>query len=102
MFGEHFVGWKITDRYKITLILIGLLLISSDFLLNIVTIAGNKLAQRNQTERRVFLIMVYFYVCVFLQLASVWKYKRKLREQKPCPNLTALHREHFSNRYNLY
>ncbi|KAL2317765.1 hypothetical protein Fmac_031641 [Flemingia macrophylla] len=28
-------------------------------------------------------------------LASVWKYKRKLREQKPCPNLTALHREHF-------
>ncbi|KAG4963545.1 hypothetical protein GYH30_040258 [Glycine max] len=29
------------------------------------------------------------------ELASVWKYKRKLREQKPCPNLTALHREHF-------
>ncbi|KOM48486.1 hypothetical protein LR48_Vigan07g219000 [Vigna angularis] len=30
-----------------------------------------------------------------IELASVWKYKRKLREQKPCPNLTALHREHF-------
>jgi len=31
MFEEHFVGWKIADRYKITLILIGLFLVSSDF-----------------------------------------------------------------------
>ncbi|KAK7275686.1 hypothetical protein RIF29_16807 [Crotalaria pallida] len=30
-----------------------------------------------------------------IQLSSVWKYKRKLREQKPCPNLTTLHQEHF-------
>ncbi|CAL0315509.1 unnamed protein product [Lupinus luteus] len=30
-----------------------------------------------------------------IELSSVWKYKRKLIEQKPCPNLTALHQEHF-------
>ncbi|KAJ7965612.1 O-fucosyltransferase family protein [Quillaja saponaria] len=29
-----------------------------------------------------------------IELSSVWKYKRKLREQKPCPNLTAV--QHLS------
>ncbi|KAI4307310.1 hypothetical protein L6164_030514 [Bauhinia variegata] len=30
-----------------------------------------------------------------IELSSVWKYKRKLREQKPCPNVTALQHANF-------
>ncbi|KAI4337777.1 hypothetical protein L6164_016152 [Bauhinia variegata] len=30
-----------------------------------------------------------------IELSSVWKYKRKLREQKPCPNITAMQHAHF-------
>ncbi|CAL0317907.1 unnamed protein product [Lupinus luteus] len=30
-----------------------------------------------------------------IELSSVWKYKRKLRERKPCSNLTSLHQGHF-------
>lgn len=46
----------------------------------------------SSTNSADFCLFVYLFI---LQLSSVWKYKRKLREQKPCPNLTPLHREHF-------
>ncbi|KAI9097939.1 hypothetical protein K1719_025710 [Acacia pycnantha] len=36
-----------------------------------------------------------------VELSSVWKYKRKVREHKPCPNTTAVQHEHFaSSGYN--
>ncbi|KAK4274049.1 hypothetical protein QN277_017341 [Acacia crassicarpa] len=36
-----------------------------------------------------------------VELSTVWKYKRKVREHKPCPNITAVQHEHFaSSGYN--
>lgn len=32
-----------------------------------------------------------------VELSSVWKYKRKLREPKPCPNVTSMQHEHFAS-----